>query len=372
MTGSTEIISRREALEPLRDEWNALLADSAADCIFFTWEWLTTWIDAVYPRARLVIALARDGEGRLIGAAPLYLARMKMLGVLPISALRSIGDQYSGAEYPDLIVRRGYERSASDALLEALRSAEAGWDILWLPKVADWTGATERLMAETPRLWRRKRAAEFACIALPATTDEYWALYTPKARSNLRRDARRLVDEGSAVVDRAGDAAELPGLLEEMFELHRRRWESIGQAGSFARKPALARFYSAFAPLALQRGWLRFWLLRQGGRLIAAQYGYSYNGAYSQLQEGYEPSIESAGNVLRYKSIEALIAEGCREYDFLGGFTEHKRRWRATQRIGSDILIGRCTTKLTVLRYRSIWPTGRYLKQAPLPIGSGA
>lgn len=368
-----KVIASREELESLRSEWNELLANSAADCIFLTFEWLTTWIDAVYPRAHLVVPIARDESGRLIGAAPFYQARMKVLGLIPLNVLRPMGDQFSGAEYPDFIVRKGCENETLPAMLSAMRQANTRWDLIWIPNVSGWSGAAERMSTALPEsgLWHRQRTRVFAAAELPKSHDEFMSLFSSKARGNLKRDVRRLLDLDGAKVEIA-EVATMDTRLDELFELHRRRWESVGQAGSFGRKPALTRFYRAFAPIAHERGWLRFWTLRTASGAIASQYGYVYNGVYSQLQEGYEPSIESAGSALRYLAIQSLIEEGCRVYDFLGGFTEHKRRWRAVQRDGWDFLIGRCTTKLAVLRYKQIWPTGRYLKPAPLPVGNDA
>ena len=130
----------------------------------------------------------------------------------------------------------------------------------------------------------------------------------------------------------------------------------------FVRKPRERAFYESFAPVALARSWLGLYALRQDGEYRAVQIGYSYNGVFSQLQEGFDPDIDAgAGNVLRDLVISDLIERGIRYYDFLGGWSEHKRRWGAKQVMGSDILVGS-----TGLRGRSvlsvpIWPSGRFI-----------
>lgn len=61
--------------------------------------------------------------------------------------------------------------------------------------------------------------------------------------------------------------------------------------------------------------------------------------------------------------IAACIEEGLTEYDFLGGFDEHKRHWRARQRWGEDVLVGSDAGKNRLLFLRQLWPTGRFVQQ---------
>jgi hypothetical protein len=60
--------------------------------------------------------------------------------------------------------------------------------------------------------------------------------------------------------------------------------------------------------------------------------------------------------------IEQGIAEGWRTYDFLAGFSEHKRRWQAKERDGFDLLLARRGTRGELALALGLWPTGRYLR----------
>jgi CelD/BcsL family acetyltransferase involved in cellulose biosynthesis len=124
----------------------------------------------------------------------------------------------------------------------------------------------------------------------------------------------------------------------------------------------MAAFYRTFAPAALTKGWLRVFGLEQDGALRAVQYGFAYGGSFLALQEGFDPdAAPGAGNVLRSHAFQRCIEEGLREYDFLGGFTEHKRRWGAEIREGRDVFLGRKRLKTALLFSQKVWPTGRYL-----------
>src|SRR5215831_17809594 len=71
----------------LGDEWTELLAGSAADCVFLTWEWLSTWLIELGQRCRLNAITVRAG-GELIGAAPLIVCPPRVRHLVPFPSLQ--------------------------------------------------------------------------------------------------------------------------------------------------------------------------------------------------------------------------------------------------------------------------------------------
>jgi len=367
MVLTTKVITTREGLEELAGEWNELLQNSAANCIFLTWEWISTWISSVRPEAQLLVVTVRERNGRLVAVAPFYRTRLRLLRLVNYRCLRVLGDDESGAEYPDMIVREGFELGALPLVRTVLLEKCGCWDCIWMPNVSGWTGARQRLeiLASDGIPYCHERDREFAALDLPGTHDEYLMLLAHKRRAYVRRETRRLLDRPGAQFVSCTAQGELAPLLTALFDLHRQHWEAVGEGGSFVRHPPMARFYEQFAPLALRRGWLRLHGLAVGWRLRAVQYGYAYDGSYYAMQEGYEPDDAAPyGNVLRNLVFKACIAEGLVQYDFLGEFTDHKRLWRANRRVGNDVLIGRQAIRNAVLFAGGIWPTGRYLRPA--------
>ncbi|MCG3128950.1 MAG: hypothetical protein CHACPFDD_03846 [Phycisphaerae bacterium] len=377
---TVQTIGDVDAFRKLAVEWDELVRAASGATIFQSWDWIAAWLEVVHPRARMMLLTVRDGS-QLVAAAPLYRGRMRLMKLLGYDCLRVLGDQFSGAEYPDVLIRGGYERDAIARLVRALARRGAGWDCLWLPNIAGWTGAADRLRALALEggchLFERPR--DFAVLPLPATHDAYFKALSGNARSTLRRQQKRLEEAGAVRFERCERVEQLGEHLGALFELHALRWNEEGQSGSFARKPLMRRFYERFAPRALERGWLRLFALRLDGQIQAVQYGYAFNGTYLQLQEGFNPAAEAGlGNVLRNRAIAACIEEGLHTYDFLGGFSEHKRRWGAERKTGVDLWIGRRSWKNALLFHRPVWPTGRYLSDtlrpeagAPRPVGAG-
>lgn len=365
LTGT--VTTSRDELNVYAHEWNELLSSSSADTIFLTWEWISTWLEVVHPEAQLFVVAVRDDDGHLVAVAPFYVSTLRLGGLIEYSCLRIIGDCQCGAEYGGLIVRGGFESEALRCVTEKLLEGRDQWDCIYICNAAGWTGARYSLSVvwKESGFYLHERVREFSCIELPETHEGYLRLLSRNCREQIRRKGRRLEEVSDVELVCCDRQDQLSGYLSNLFRLHRKRWESVGEAGSFARKPAMRRFYEVFAPVALRKGWLRLYALKIDGLVAAVQYGYAYAGAFSQLQEGFDPdTFAGVGNILRNRVIKACIEEQLSEYDFLGGFTDHKRRWGAKARNGYDLFVGRNSFKNRLLFWKNVSPRGRFISHS--------
>src|SRR5688572_6937670 len=110
-----EIVEDRGAFEQLEREWTDLLESSAADCLFLTWEWLFTWWTHLAGDRRLFVITVRSAD-RLIAVAPFFQSARRVTSLLPFHSLEFLGTGTVGSDYLDIIVRRGCEQEALDAL----------------------------------------------------------------------------------------------------------------------------------------------------------------------------------------------------------------------------------------------------------------
>lgn len=358
------VITRNE-LTSHSAEWSALLERSAANSIFLTHEWITTWLDVVAPDATVLFAWARDENGQLVGFAPFFRRRMNLAGFVPFETLQIAGGIDSGGEYPDLIVDRACEDAALAALARAIAS-DRDWDCIWCPYVAGWNGASERWsrLFQCIDMQAHERGAEFACVRLPDSHEALRQALPEKMRKHLKQYVRRLCNDGPwRFVDFV-----IEGQINEGYDalvaLHTQRWSERDEAGAFTDQRRMAEFCRRFGKLATDRGWLRLFGMRDGARIGAVQLGYVYNGEFLAIQEGFDPSVQppALGHVLRDASMQRCIAEGLKAYDFLGEYSDHKRRWNAERRTGCDLFAGRRSLKNRLLFTRPVWPTGRFLR----------
>src|SRR5438477_12173604 len=132
MTGvQIEIIDNESAFSSLANEWRELLSDSDANAVFLTWEWMFTWWrHFAGGRSLWIIAVRKDGC--LIALAPLAIARgqWRRFGLPTVEFL---GTRDVGADYLDVIVRRGFEAAARDAVIEAMAQRRLTIDARRLP-----------------------------------------------------------------------------------------------------------------------------------------------------------------------------------------------------------------------------------------------
>jgi CelD/BcsL family acetyltransferase involved in cellulose biosynthesis len=351
----------------LESEWTQLLELSAAHRLFLSWEWIESWISTVKEKLAPFFIVVRNSDDKLVGVAPLYIAETKLLGCISYRTLRPASDYSTGFEYTDFIVRPNDEDAALHAIGKALEASESEWDLIWLPKIAGWNNAHQRIVRATATHGKFKyniRDAVFSSVRLPETIESYDATFSSKRRNQQKRITKRILPDTTARFISCKDQGQLDHFLDVLFDLHHKRRMLLNDPGTFERRPSQPFFYRSFTPKALKNGWLRISALEARGTIQAIQLGYVCNDAYLQIQEGFNPEFTTGvGNVLRHHVIAQCIDEGLKEYDFLGGFTEHKRRWGAKPRFGYDIIVGNHSLKSRLLIMLQLWPTGRYLQQ---------
>jgi CelD/BcsL family acetyltransferase involved in cellulose biosynthesis len=313
----------------------------------------------------LRVICVRGEDGELLGAAPYYATRYVLGRLLPYRVLRVIGDVDSGAEYQAWIAHAPRAREVCAAIAAALHTLRAEWDLIWMPKLDAWSAAhdpmLDALRAGGFLLNHRPRA--FSAVALPGDYESYLAKMSANRRQQVRRLSNKIFARPGVEIRRVVSKDELDGALAALFRLHDARWRSIGQEGVFARSPKEREFYERFVPQAFEQGWLSMYVLWDGGEPKAVQIGYIYKGALLHLQEGFDPGyVANVGNALRAHVIQDCIAQGVHEYDFLGGLSEHKRRWLAEERVGMDLLAAAPRLKNALIMNARVWPTGAFLR----------
>lgn len=306
-----------------------MLAASAADSPFLTPTWLEAWWKS-YGGGRIPAIVTAWRGSALAGIVPLQLATVEWRGKIPLRALRFLGDGTYDSDYLAPVVPRGEEGEFLPAFWDWLRHhSSVHYEVAHLNEIpvdAPIYAPLRQLLEEDGSLLEEDRVG---CVVapLPKRYEDYIAGLKPRMRTKVRSLRRGLEAEHDARLVRA-DAATLAPTLESLFRLHQERWHARGEPGVFAA-PEKRAFYHGVAPALLARGWLDLTTLVAGDAPVAHQCCIRYRGTAYLLQEGYDPAWEErgVGNALRAMSIEAMIADGVRVYDFLAGVTEHKRSW---------------------------------------------
>jgi CelD/BcsL family acetyltransferase involved in cellulose biosynthesis len=366
---SIETIQSVDAFARLRDEWTELLAASAADCLFLTWEWLFTWWTHLSGRRTLSIVAVR-ADGRLIGLAPLAIRPPSLAHLFSMRTLEFLGTGQVGSDYLDVIVRRGAEHTVMPALSQHFAACNL---VIGLRQIDLRNGTAWRFgRALAGRGWSASYSATDVCPYVDLKSTE-WTRYLDRrgasVRANFRRRLRQLEQIGPVTLEAAVTDAQRRAGLERLIGFHLQRWERRGGSEAF-HEPALIAFHEDFSRLALSRGWLRLFTLRCGERAVASWYCFRYGDAMLFYQSGFDETLakHSVGLVAMGLSIKKAIEEGAAEYDLLHGSEEYKFQWAGESRqIGRlelyppHLLGALCRRSVAVNRTlkrfaRSVWP----------------
>jgi CelD/BcsL family acetyltransferase involved in cellulose biosynthesis len=356
------VIRELEQLAPEAQRWNDFLAQSSSDSIFLTWQWVELWW-RVFGKGLAPKVLLAEDSGRWLGVAPLMTAAHPGPGGRHVRTLKFLGQGGDTlAEHLDFIVAPGHEAEVTAAFAaELCGPLRRGWDALLL----------QRMLADSPN-----RAPFVACmrehgiavearnelpspsLLLPASMEALLAAKSSNFRSQYQRSRKRLARAGTVRVLRAPQDLPVEEAIGILANLNRERWQ---EAGASFRTDSYRRFHSALAQRFAERGWLWLAILTLDGEPVAARYDFVYGGKVWCMQGGWQPARQdlNLGTVMTGEVVAWAIAQGLREYDFLGGEDHYKRRWADHERTLLDLEGFNAAT----LRGRW-WPRLRSLKRA--------
>lgn len=319
-----ECINSSWGFTALRPEWNALLRASVSDSPFLTWEWLHTWWTHLAGPSQLRMAAVRAGD-ELIALAPFRITRGRLA---LLSRLDMLGTGEAGSDYLDVIVRRGYEADGVRALARFAKSENA---TLRMGHLADTAAAHHLAHRLTAEGWTSSVAPDGVCPCIPLaghTWDSYLPTLGSSHRANVRRRIKALNQHFSVRFERVTGFTERREALGALISYHERRFGVRGGSTAFMT-PALRAFHDEVTKRALDRGWLRLYVLRLNDAPTAVMYGFMYNRRFYFYQHGFDDRYQqhSVGLVLMALSIRAAIEEGADEFDMLWGEEPYKGLW---------------------------------------------
>jgi CelD/BcsL family acetyltransferase involved in cellulose biosynthesis len=311
--------------------WEDILKENEALSVFSTPEWLESWWEAFGSNRHLTALAFCDLRGKLLGLIPLY-EEQQRARFLQSKCLRFVGDGSGDSDNLDLILRPGFERECCRAFLGWLADHPA-WDLCCLNTTPGGSAGMHALLQELAVAKWPSILTETpnAAILLPATWQSYVQSLEGTFRPLVTRYPQRLAQRLQARIYRCEHLEQLSAALDLLFALHQKRWNRAHEPGSF-RSYERRQFYRRMAEAFLRKDWLEFWLLELEGNVVAAQFCFRYRESAYLLQEGFDPesAAHRVGYALRATMLERFIRSGVKRYDFLGGFSDHKRNWGAT------------------------------------------
>ena len=310
--------------------WPSMLADTGADPLCNDPEWTLAYIASWLDDADVFGWTVHEGDQPV---ALLAFRREPSRGLLALPRATLATDGTFDSDYLDLWIRPGREAEVVSSLLDELAKTRSLGAMVLAGIPAD-SAVLSALTAELEKRGLPRREREVACLSatLPEDFESYVASLGKRMRSKVRQALRR-AEEAGATFTWCDDPLALAAHLQGLFDLHAKRWNEVGEPGSFADENR-RNFFARLARYQFTRGALRFARLEIDDEPIGYQFGALQGGRYYQLQEGFDPAEERfrIGTALRAWVVRELIEEGVRDYDFMAGDTRHKRDWGAEPR----------------------------------------
>lgn len=314
----------------LAGEWNRLLQRSRANVFFLTYEWQTTWWEALGTGDLWIIAFRTPDTDELVGIAPLYLTERKS-GADAGKRVFTLVGCIEVSDYLDLIMAQGWETPVYTELLAWLHSPEApAWDLVDLCNLpeASFTYTVLPPLAEaaghTVLVKQEDVAPQFA---LPLHYETYLQEQVDKKqRHEIRRKQRRAEREAEIGFYIVGKEHSLEAEVDDFVALQRASREDKADFMT----PAMRRFFGAVARRMLDAGYLRLCFLTINEEKAASLYAFEFDRKFLLYNSGYDPDAHaqlSPGWVILAYSIQYAIAAGCRVFDFMQGDEEYKYRF---------------------------------------------
>jgi CelD/BcsL family acetyltransferase involved in cellulose biosynthesis len=323
-------IKTASEFETLKDEWTTLLAQSRARNIFLTWQWLFTWwLSWGNKRDRSLRILLLRRDGALEGIAPLYVERSGYA-----KTLRFLGDAEADSDYLDFILRIGTENEWLPRVFERLES-DGDWDMMDISGIPETSITVEFLKKKTSLRFMEIR--KFVCprLKLGQSWDEFIGTIDKGLRHDVKRRRKIEADLWAGFYE-ITDRGALPGAMEELFELNKRRFAEKEKPSPFL-SPDFEAFHRKAMPALFEAGMLRLLFMSISGAVAACLYAFKYGDSYYYYQSGFNPEWRklSPGSLMIGFAIERAMAEGAANFDFLRGDEPYKHRWTkdATQNL---------------------------------------
>ena len=305
-------LERFTTLDEVADVYREL--SERSQNLFASWEWASIWWRHFGGGRTLAVTVARETDGgRAVAIAPLYL-----FSRAPLRVLRFAG--HGAGDWLGPICAPGGGRGGADALRATLAQTD-DWDVL----------LAERMRCDDPAAGISAgsvlRRESFPILPFRGRTwDEILAERSANFRQQVRRRERRLAKSGKLEYRLCDDPDRLDADLDVLFDLHAAHWKR-GESNAFSH--ARRSFHRDFARVALDRGWLRLWVMELDGRPVAAWYGFRRGNVEWYYQSGRDPAFDhdSVGFVLMCHTIRSAVDDGMDAYWFLRGDEPYKDRF---------------------------------------------
>lgn len=348
-----KIIRDKSGFKAIRHDWDCFIEKNGYFArVFLSYDWLSMWISYFLTgnsgKKLFIITECDDETGEIKAIAPFYIERFFFF----FKCLRFISDDYS--DYLGILSTD----KISDILKETCGHLGAGFldeskaDLIYLKQVSD--SLKDEINLNIGGLKNTsifiKPSGDCYYIDMHANgilkLEDYLKKFNSKQRYNILKRVKNAEKKGvkyisvNAANEKPSEDFNFEYYIKEFFNLHQKRWNKKGKEGVFSSNKIKLFFQDLFEAL-YKKGILDLSFLKYGDKLIAGAVCFDFERKRQVYLPGFDPeySYLHPGIVLTYNNINEAILSGCKEFDFLKGSEDYKKRFLAVKRKNFKIYI---------------------------------
>ena len=336
------LLDDEESFTKLAQRWSYIESLDTELTPFNTFDWLSLWWQHYKKPGMKLHLLQFFHRDEMIGLAPLYIAPIVQLKVIKQQELRWLG--YGGDTSPDYLnlvclpehranaIRLFAQYLADFTGVHRIHLTDLVKPSLLYSAVSEQLGSNNGMVEST--------ISNFVPLAtLPSTWQDYRMGLTRKRRKQINHRRNRMDKAGVWSLHIAENTEQIELAMDALEALHRQRWISKGEPGSFSSQ-AYIDFHRAVVNRFFSSEQLWLVTLQLNGEVIGVLYLFCSQNCLWFFQSGFSPEHESLspGHVMFTYVISQAIERGIGRIDLLKGDYKYKTVYAKEKRETTNLL----------------------------------
>jgi CelD/BcsL family acetyltransferase involved in cellulose biosynthesis len=317
-----------DELNDFETGWNRLLSRSLDNHPFLTYEWLTSWWKHFGKRRELKLFTA-ESEGAVSLVIPVMYSTCRVFGSKRCKVEFVAAPD---SDYQVFLVTSFQEAARTvNQLIESIVEDASDADCVVFGEVPEDSVTARLLENVNGEGFGVCRSVINSCpyVPLPNNYEIYLLTLGPNMRRNLKIWEKQALKDYRVEFVRHDKIGTIEEAMKIFFELHQKSQMAKGNCGLFS-DGVKRSFHMDVANAFVEKGWLALFFLTFNDRPVSTVYSYEYNGKLYAYLCGFDPEYARyrPGHLAFKNLIKYGIEKKLKEFDFLRGDEEYKRRWR--------------------------------------------
>jgi hypothetical protein len=244
----------------------------------------------------------------------------------------------------DFIIDQNHVERVIDSLLNYVLYKFDDWAVFRLPDTVPELCNVKFLLQNPKQGFKTEIIMGDSCPyqLLPKDYDSFLAKLGRRRRESIRRKFRKVKKQFEIRLETIHLSEFVDHAFSNIFNIYTKSLRGKQSNRGFANSDYF-KFHKEIAQLFAEHRWLRIYILWFDEVPVAYIYGYLYNNVFWYYQTAFDLEYQKygPGSIALQMTIESVINEGAKEFDFLRGDEAYKFHFAENIRQQKKILIFR-------------------------------